>query len=198
MKLPEYPKLDQNRKIYENELFHKAEKHFFEKNQNYKFFFQSPKDQAENFGDLLNYSGDSARLNAARSRAEIFNPQTSPWHIFDQDQARSIVSTPTLHAVIRFAPTSKVPILITRENGIEFRCSKTYSNKDLVWFHCSKRQRTKCSYFMRVKMVLTQDPSEDIFWELANWDIEKASKIHTCHLFQDIPKKSLSSIMYQK
>ena len=142
-------------------------------------------------GVLLNYLEGSAEVKEEEisSRAEeILNPQASDLSLLDPGEN---LDFPTIHAVVRFASTSKAPILIIKEKDKEFRCCKTKSKNDLMWFDCSKRHSTKCNFSMRVRMLITEDPEIDLFWEIENWEILKCFRGHTCHLVHKEKQETL-------
>ena len=76
---------------------------------------------------------------------------------------------------------------------LKIRCCRTKAKKDLMWFDCSKRQSTKCTFSMRVRMLITEDPEVDLFWEIENWEISKSFKAHTCHLWRQSQESSKKS-----
>ena len=116
------------------------------------------------------------------------NDQTSVYTRNSENSQRSRGSQdleiPKLHAVVRVRPTSKFPILVTKENGLEFRCRMTSGKHTTVWYTCNRRSKyNKCPFSMKIQMVLTKNYLEENFWEIANWKILKVMHNHTCHTY---------------
>ena len=95
----------------------------------------------------------------------------------------NLTEIPTIVSVFCHAPTSKRPIILLKENGKNYRCRKADQNQNQFGSHtfiCSKRESSGCSFRMFAKMVITNDPSNENFWSVKNWEISDFFARHTC------------------
>ena len=69
----------------------------------------------------------------------------------------------------------------------------------MISFRCSKYETVQCPFRLRAKILHTDDPKNERFWEVENWAIADTNgKNHTCLNLLPLQLESDNKIVQQK